>query len=233
MVMLAENRREGGAMATAQDASSPIGKRVVLGGGLLVLAFVLWELRDAVPGWLAKSVTTTVEFSTTAERDDARVTRAFEAARQTLAADAILETLPNQTQVRHTRLTVVAPTEDSAVALATRMSEAMQRAFVREGGSELLANVRRRATPVADRTTETVSQALRIGVAVFAILGVVLIALGVIRLQAGADRLPTPIWWGIGFGIAIPVATTLLPGAVVATLLRGSATVLDGKVVDR
>jgi hypothetical protein len=38
------------------------------------------------------------------------------------------------------------------------------------------------------------------------------------RLQAGADRLPTPIWWGIGFGIAIPVATTLLPGAVVAAL---------------
>ena len=205
-------------MAIAKDAPSPTGKRTLLGGGLLVLALILWELRDAVPSWLAKSVTTTVEFSTTAERDDTRVTRAFEAVRQTLTSDAILEPLPNQTRVRHTRLTVVAPSEDAAVALATRMSEAMQKAFTREGEGELLANVRRRATPVADGTTDAVGQALRTGAALFAILGVVLIALGVMRLQAGADRLPAPIWWGIGFGIAIPVATTLLPGAVVMAL---------------
>jgi hypothetical protein len=218
MVVPAEIEREIGVMAITEDAPSPIGKRTLLGGGLLVLALILWELRDAVPSWLAKSVTATIEFSTTAERDDTRVTRAFEAVRQTVAADAILESLPNQTQVRHTRLTVLAPAEDAAVALATRMSEAMQRAFAREGGGELLANVRRRATPVADHTTEAVGQALRIGAAVFATLGVVLVALGVMRLQAGADRLPTPVWWGIGFGVAIPVAGTLLPGAVVMAL---------------
>ena len=169
-------------MAIAKDAPSPTGKRTLLGGGLLVLALILWELCDAVPSWLAKSVTTTVEFSTTAERDDTRVTRAFEAVRQTLTSDAILEPLPNQTRVRHTRLTVVAPSEDAAVALATRMSEAMQKAFTREGEGELLANVRRRATPVADGTTDAVGQALRTGAALFAILGVVLIALGVMRL---------------------------------------------------
>src|SRR5437870_4832793 len=125
-------------MATAEDTPSPIGKRVVCGGGLLMLALVLWELRDAAPSWLARSVTTTVEFSTTVERDDTRVTRVFESVRQVFAADAILGPLPNATQVRHTRLTVVAPTEDAAVALATRISEAMQRAFAREGGGELL-----------------------------------------------------------------------------------------------
>jgi hypothetical protein len=202
----------------AESVASPIGKRTLFGGLLLLLALILWELRDVVPSWLARSVTATAEFSTTSERDDARAFRAFDAVRGSFTADAILEVLPNQTRVRHTRLTVMAPTEDAAVALATRMSEAMQKAFAREGGGEFLVSVRRRATPVADRTTETAGQALRIGAAVFAILGVALVALGVMRLQAGADRLPAPIWWGIGFGIAIPVATILLPGAVVMGL---------------
>src|SRR5437879_7360879 len=99
-------------MATTQDAPSPIGKRALLGGLLLVLALILWELRDAVPSWLAKSVTATAEFSTTGERDDARAFRAFDAVRGSFAADAILDVLPNQTQVRHTRLTVMAPSSD-------------------------------------------------------------------------------------------------------------------------
>jgi uncharacterized protein DUF3592 len=202
----------------AESTASPIGKRTVLGGLLLLVALILWELRDAVPAWLAKSMTATAEFSTTSERDDARAFRAFDAVRGGFSADAILEVLPNSTQVRHTRLTVMAPTSDQAVDIATRMSDAMQKAFAREGGGEFLVNVRRRAAPVADRTTEAVGQALRIAAAVFAILGIVLIALGVMRLQAGADRLPTPVWWGIGFGIAIPAATTLLPGPVVMAL---------------
>ncbi len=146
---MAQNAPVSSGVALSQSARASIGKRTVLGGGLIVLAIILWELRDAAPAWLAKSVTTTVEFSTMAERDDSRVTRAFEAVRQTLAADAILEPLPNQTRVRHTRLTVVAPSEDAAVALATRVSEAMQKAFAREGEGELLANVRRRATASA------------------------------------------------------------------------------------
>jgi len=89
----------------------------------------------------------------------------------------------------------------------------------RHGEGEFLINVRRRAMPVADSTTETAGQALRFGAAGFAILGIVVAALGVMRWQSGGDRLPAPIWWGIGFGIAIPLAASLLPGAVVAALL--------------
>jgi hypothetical protein len=202
----------------AESVASPIVKQTVWGGLLLLLALILWELRDAVPSWLARNVTATAEFSTTGERDDARAFRAFDAARKSFTADAILEALPNQTQVRHTRLTVMAPSSNQAVELATRISEAMQKAFAREGEGEFLVNVRRRATPVADRTTDLASQALRTAAAVAALLGVVLIALGVVRLQAGADRVPPPILWGIGFSIALPVAVMLLPGAVVMGL---------------
>src|SRR5215475_12703811 len=137
---LASHRKRASAMvvlmtdaAPVQNASSPIGKQVLVGIGLLVLAFILWELRDAVPSWLAKNFTVTAEFSTTSERDDSRVIRAFDAVRRSFAADAILEQLPNRSQVRHTRLTVMVPTSDQAVAVATEMSEAMAKAFAREG----------------------------------------------------------------------------------------------------
>jgi len=202
----------------AEGVASPIVKQSLWGGLLLVLALILWELRDAVPSWLAKSVTATAEFSTTGERDDARAFRAFDAVRGSFSADAILEVLPNQTRVRHTRLTVMAPSSDQAVDLVTRMSDAMQKAFAREGEGEFLVNVRRRATPVADRTTDLAGQALRTGAAVAAVLGIAVIGLGVVRLQAGADRVPPPILWGVGFSIALPVAVVLLPGAVVMGL---------------
>jgi len=98
----------------AEGVASPIVKQSLWGGLLLVLALILWELRDAVPSWLAKSVTATAEFSTTGERDDARAFRAFDAVRGSFSADAILEVLPNQTRVRHTRLTVMAPSSVSS-----------------------------------------------------------------------------------------------------------------------
>ena len=203
----------------AGSDASPIVKQCLWGGLLLLLALILWELRDAVPSWLAKSVTATAEFSTTSERDDARAFRAFDAVRGSFTADAILEVLPNQTRViRHTRLTVMAPTSDQAVELATRMSDAMQKAFAREGEGEFLVNVRRRASPVADHTTELAGQALRIGAALAAVLGIAVIGLGVVRLQAGNARVPPPILWGVAFSIALPVAVILLPGAVVMGL---------------
>src|SRR5437870_381125 len=89
-----------------ESAASPIGRRIVVGIGLLLVAFLLWEVRDVVPSWAAQSVTANVELATGAERDDSRITRAFEAAMQTVAADATLEPLPNQTKIRHTRVTV-------------------------------------------------------------------------------------------------------------------------------
>ena len=80
---------QNGASRVAKE--SAIGKRVVVGIGLLVLAIVLWSLRDTVPSWMAKSMAATVELATTSERDDARVTRAFDAAMHVYSADAMLE----------------------------------------------------------------------------------------------------------------------------------------------
>ena len=73
-------------MTDVTDSPSPrakralAGKRVVVGIGLLLLAVLLWSLRDTVPSWMASRIAATVEFATTNEGNDARVTRAFESA---------------------------------------------------------------------------------------------------------------------------------------------------------
>src|SRR5260370_8604067 len=109
---------ENGASRTATE--SAIGKRVVVGIGLLVLAVVLWSLRDTVPSWMARSMAATVELATTSERDDARVTRAFDAAMHVYSPDATLEALPNQIRLRHTTLTLPPPTTADAPHHPTR-----------------------------------------------------------------------------------------------------------------
>ena len=119
-------------MTDVTDSTSPTakralaGKRVVVGIGLLLLAVLLWSLRDTVPSWMASRMAATVELATTNERDDARVTRAFESAMRSQAADATLEPQPNQTKVRHTRLTVRAPTSDEAIDLSGQTVFAQQ-----------------------------------------------------------------------------------------------------------
>jgi len=125
-----------------------------------------------VPSWTAASVIATVELATTTERDDARVTRAFERARQRVDANASLEPLPNQTKVRHTRLSVRAPSSTEAIAQATEITEAMQAAFSREGEGTLSADIRRRTIPVADSSAGVLGDALRIGAAVAGLLHV-------------------------------------------------------------
>jgi hypothetical protein len=120
----------------------PAATRIALGIALLLAAWLAWEARDVVPSWTAASVIATVELATTTERDDARVTRAFERARQRVDADASLEPLPNQTKVRHTRLSVRAPSSAEAIAQATEITEAMQATFARDGEGTLSADIR-------------------------------------------------------------------------------------------
>jgi hypothetical protein len=230
-----EEKRQPGGRApqnrVQESAASPIGMRVVLGLGLLLAGFLLWQVRDLVPFWAAASVSVNVEFATTSERDDARVTRAFETALQTVAADATLEPLPNQTRVRHTRLTVRASSSAEAIAQATAMAEAIAAAFSGEGEGTLSVDVRRRTTPVPDRATSLLGDALRIGAGVAGILGLALIALGWFRFQAGPDRLPTQFWWAAGGGVALALAPFVLPGEITISLMIMAIPILVAGVI--
>lgn len=195
-----------------------VGKRIVLGSGLLLLALLLWSLRDVVPGALASRMEATADLATTTERDDARVTRAFAAAKKNAPADATLESLPNQSKVRHTRLTVRAPTSDQAIEQASALSLAMARAFSAEGPATLSVDVRRRTAPVADGTTAAVGSAMRAGAALAGIAGAALIALVWFAFQGGDDRLPRQFWLPMAGIVALGLAPLFLPGDVVMAL---------------
>ena len=183
------------------------------------------------PSWTAASVIATVELATTTERDDARVTRAFERARQRVDADASLEALPNQSKARHTRLSVRAPSSAEAIAQATEITEAMQAAFSREGEGTLSADIRRRTTPVADSSTGFLGDALRIGAAVAGLLGLALIALGFLAGQRGTDGLPKQFWWATAGGLAIAFVPLLLPVEVVIGLMIMAIPILIAGII--
>ena len=184
-----------------------------------------------MPSWTAASVIATVELATTTERDEARVTRAFEHARQRVDADASLEPLPNQSKVRHTRLSVRAPSSAAAIVQATEMAEAMQAAFSREGEGALSADIRHRTTPVADSSTEVLGNALRIGAAVAGLLGLALIVLGMLRAQGGSDRLPKQFWWATAGGVAVAFAPLLLPVDIVVGLMIMAIPILIASLI--
>ena len=199
--------------------ASPGGKQLVVGGGVILAALLLWAIRDVVPAWAAKSVTATIEIATTTERDDVRATRAFDAAQGILAIDAQIAPLPNQTRVRHMRVTLRAPSETEAIAAATRLANAMAAEFEKTGAGTLSTDVRRRTTPVPDRTTIFLANALRTGAGVSGVLGLALIALGWRRLQGGPDRLPNAEWLGVAASFAVPAAVYLLPVPVLLVLM--------------
>jgi hypothetical protein len=204
--------------SAAQAERARIGKQIVLGIGLLVVALILWELRNVAPAWLARSMTTSARFTTLNEPDNARITRAFEAVRQTLAADATLEPEPDKGQIHHTVLTVVAPTSSEAVDVVTRMAAAMDKAFSREGPGLLQVSVYRRARPVEDGTTQTAGYALRLAVLVVGLLGATVLTRGVQLWQAGPDRLPSAAVWGIVVVMGLPVCVLVLPGPIFMAL---------------
>jgi hypothetical protein len=212
--------RSGASQSVASRVAkeSAIGKRVVVGIGLLVLAIVLWSLRDTVPSWMAKAWPRPSELATTSDATMPRVTRAFDAAMHVYSADAMLESLPNQIRVRHTRLTVRAPTSDEAIEMASRMSLAMASTFAKEGPATLSIDVRHRTTPVEDSTTTAAGYVMRLGAAVAGLLGMLLIALGWFRFQASPDHLPQQFWWLAAGGSALAVAPVFLPGDIIMAL---------------
>jgi len=216
---LCDHRGDSKGLFRRKALPGSVAKPIILGIAFLLAAWLLWSLRDVVPSWAAQSVTANIDLATTTERDDARVTRAFERARQSTGADAILEPLPNQTKVRHTRVTVQASSSAAAIAEATAMAEAMKTAFAGDGEGTLSVDVRRRTAPVPDDSTAFLGGALRIGAGAAGILGLALILLGGLRSRAAPDHLPKGLWWAGAGATALGLAPLLLPGDIVMSLI--------------
>ncbi len=159
-------------------------KRLLLGAGLLVMAWICGEARDFVPSLAAKSVKVTAEVSTLSEPDDARVFRAFSSVREGPREESGLEPLPKQSRdIRKTQLWVTAPSGAEARARRDRISEGMRQAFVAEGKGEIQIHPRYRADPVPNETTVLLGRLMRWGAGLFALGGLGLMVVSGLRLR--------------------------------------------------
>jgi uncharacterized membrane protein len=172
---------------------------------MAVLAFIAWEVQDFAASFAATEMTTATRLRTTQERDDARVLRAFETARQSLRSQARLVTEANpQQQTRDASLTLTAKTKSEVLAEREAMVRAMQNAFAREGPGELfdIGNAPY-AQPVPNDTMALIRQTCR-G------LSLTLLLTGLLMLftQWKGSRLPVAAL----LGILATTATIFLQG---------------------
>jgi hypothetical protein len=196
---------------------SPDLRKGLLGGLLVVLALVLWTVRDPVAAWFASSYVATIELRTTGERDDARVQRAFAAAQAAQRADATFELLPGLTLIRHSAVHVSGPSRAAAIAAAQALSQAILDAFNTEGPGELEARLARRIDPVPGAGSHWAAIGLAAAALVLALGGI-----GALWLawRGLAWRARPAAFAGLGASealggialVALPVLILVLPG---------------------
>ncbi len=193
------------------------------------LAFIIWEVQDFAASFAATAMTTETTLRTTQERDDARVLRAFDAARQSLRSQAELVTEANpQQQTRDATLTLTAKTKSDVLAEREAMVQAMQAAFAREGPGELY-NVGNApyAKPMPNDTMALIKQSCR-GLS----LTVLLTGLVILVTKWKRSRLPVAALLGIlattltiflqgehDFAIAMPLVIAIMPVAFLALMI--------------
>ena len=131
-----------------------------MGVAVVVLALIPWMAQDFISSLAATQMTTHTTLRTTLEKDDARVTRAFESARRNnrIEASLVTEQDPRQ-QTRDALLTITAGSKREALDGLATMTAAMKTAFAQGGGGELydvgntpaLCRCRTRRWPPAQR----------------------------------------------------------------------------------
>lgn len=170
---------------------------------LLGLAGIIWFTHDFVASFAAREYKTQTTLRTTAEKDDARVLRAFKAASQSLRIRADIQSEPNpQQRTRDAVLTFIAPSEKEVLAERQSLVTGIQTAFAQEGPGELFdIGSTPFTSPVQNATMGTISLCIR-GVAV--LIGV--LALLTMFLHWKQARLPK----GALFGILASAATLFI-----------------------
>ena len=152
-----------GATPPSPEAMETFGKIRLAGIVVLLLAFIPWIAQDFVSSMAATEFTAETRLRTIAERDDARVTRAFREARPQLRVKASLATETNlQQQTRDSLLTVTAKSKSEALADLDHLTEAIRTNFARQGPGELYMLDRYpHAGPVANGTMILLRQICR------------------------------------------------------------------------
>jgi hypothetical protein len=215
------------------DDADLTGQRLLLAGVVLVyLAAGLWSGRAWISSWFAPAYIGTINLLTIDERNDARLQRAFAAARGAAPVEAVIEPGASDAHFRHGVVHLSAPTSGEAVAAAKTVSDAIVAAFDAEGGpGKVEASPRRRADPAPGAASGAALILLSWGALVMGLAAIALLWRG--RRGIGKDIPPGAVW-PAAFVLLFPVGIILLPGWVfVALLAQGFFTAIAGVIVYR
>lgn len=213
---------------TQQPGPVPGAKRMLIGVVCLLAALAVWLMRNQAAAWAAASMVATAELVTTSESDDARINRAFAAARQN-HPNAALAPAPNGLrQIRHNLLSVRGRSEGEALAELDQLSAAVSAEFKQEGPGELTVYPERRAKPFLDDHAQAVKRAFQYGALAAGLLGLLIFATGWLRLQSSPLRMPASFWWPIAAFLCMPFLgpagiIMLIPAAIAARICYGVA----------
>jgi hypothetical protein len=154
-----------------------------MGVAVFVLALIPWMAQDFISSLAATQMTAHTTLRTTSEKNDARLTQAFEYARRNNRAKAnlVTEQHPRQ-QTRDALLTITARSKREALDGLADMTAAMKAAFAQLGGGELydIGNTPR-ALPVPNEQTILLRNACRWGALLILLGGLALMANRLLR----------------------------------------------------
>lgn len=187
--------------ASAEGKKALSGTRQgIVGGGLLILALVLWGARDFIPALATTRVVATAVVSTSHDGSEAQLQRAFAAAKMSCPAEAILDPDPAFPGVSY--LSVTADTSERARADLAALTRALEAAFP-SAERNLSVSPNKRTIPAPNDLSRLVSLGVRTAMVLLALGGQLLMVIGAHRRGLGRA--------GLFAAIATPFLVALFP----------------------
>lgn len=195
-------------------------RKPVAGVIIGLLALLLWSNRDFISSRFATSYTASIRLTTSSETDDARLERAFAAARAARPSEATLELIPGLRQIRHSVVHVPGSSGADAIEAAETFSRDLVGAFDAEGSGHLDARVRPRADPTPGPASRTALAILTFGAPALGLLAIGLLWFGWRDWRAGGgDDLPQGAGFAVAGGLSLAVAPFVIPGWLIVALI--------------
>jgi len=201
-------------------------RRALLATLCLVVALVLWLMRNAAASWAATSMVASAQLVTSTERDDSRVNRAFAAVIERTHEDAVLkpqDPLPATSRVRHSELSLRQPTEAEALAKMHALGSLIAAEYNQQGSGQLTVWERRRAKPFLDEHAVFVKQVVQDSALTAALFGLLLLFLAWRHYRSSPERPPAKLWWPAAVLLGLPLLgpfglIMLVPTAIAARI---------------
>jgi hypothetical protein len=170
---------------------SPDGRRALsgarqglVGAGLLVLAFFVWEARGFIPTLATTRVMAGAVIYTLHDGSEAQVQRAFAAAKMSCPAEATLETERDSTGHSASYLTVTADTSERARADLATLTNAIRAAFP-SAERNLLVSPNNSTVPAPNDLSRRLSFGVRAAVVLMLLGAQLLLVIGAHRQGIG------------------------------------------------